>query len=186
MRSRAALALIVLALIGLAAGIGAFLVYSRGGGYCPETHAASRNGGGQAGLPGIEIPSVESSGGGGCERLYHVREARFLGIHYSVWAPFFFAATLVLSILYYVGVAIVLPLLALLYAIGTVFVPWLVHLELKYGVFCPYCTIMHITIIISLIIIVYLIIKKNSLSTITYRPGRNNPFPITGVCRSPE
>ena len=162
---RAALALVLLALIGLTAGIGAYLVYSRGGGYCPETHVThashETSGAAATGLPGLSLPTVSSNSGSGCERLYHVREARFLGIHYSVWAPIFFTATLLLAILYYIGVSITLPLLVLLYAIGLAFVPWLIHLELKYGVFCPYCTIMHAIIIASFAIALYLLVKPS-------------------------
>ncbi len=100
------------------------------------------------GGPGLPSAPVAS----GCELLYSSREAVLLGVHLNVLAPVYFGALLGASLLAAVRRGL-LPaaVLVLLYGGGALMVPRLVGAELREGVICPYCTVMHASIIAGLV-----------------------------------
>jgi len=93
-----------------------------------------------------------------CEAVYLAPEkyTKFLGVHFSVWAPIYFSIMLLISILYFLTQnTFIYYLLFLGGLVGLVFIPYLVYVEVKIAnAICLYCTIMHIVIGINMVLII--------------------------------
>ncbi len=85
-----------------------------------------------------------------CEEVYFVPEkySKPFGIHFSVWAPLYFAVMTTLSVLS-LAFDFTKYLMALCCILGLLLIPYLVYIEVRIAKsLCLYCTIMHALIII--------------------------------------
>ncbi|MEB3779828.1 MAG: hypothetical protein GSR85_06320 [Desulfurococcales archaeon] len=118
----------ILGLIGLVAGVMSYINYKR------ETSVVCR----------------ADEGPSGCKLVYMIPQAWFMGVHFSILAPIYFALVLAISIVDAIyGVLYTRLILWFLYMLGLGFVPYLIYLEVKVArAICIWCTIMHVCIIL--------------------------------------
>ncbi|MCE4624530.1 MAG: hypothetical protein F7C35_01515 [Desulfurococcales archaeon] len=150
--------IIILTIVGMAASIGSYLAYKEGLACTPEDSPSTPLGDNGLGTPpaSIGLPSMESGGLFECQRVYSVRGARVLGLHFSELAPIYFSILLALSILslHRPIKGLTLKTQLALYIVGVLTLPYLWFLEYKANALCTYCTIMHAIIILNLIILI--------------------------------
>ncbi len=97
-----------------------------------------------------------------CKAVYHIPQAKVLGIHLSHAALIYFTILLFITLLYtFLGRPGILLVISILSIGGSILVPYLVYLEAKVAhAFCLYCTIMHAAIVSSAILSTYLYVSK--------------------------
>lgn len=130
MDSMVQVALLALVALGLTASMAGYMEFQRGGGLC-------------------DISSWIS-----CSKVYYIPEARILGVHLSEAAPVYFMLLAGVAAAHgLTGSREALRGILVLAVVGVVIVPYLVYLEIfKARAICIFCTIMHVSIIGTLIL----------------------------------